>query len=79
MKTTFDIAVYQGAAEPFAPAAESAAMTATNELNAYRLARHGTYPAARRALAVALRFADEISRSTTEALGRTHHQLTPDT
>ncbi|MEU5930653.1 hypothetical protein ABZ817_45565 [Streptomyces antimycoticus] len=54
-------------------------MTATNVLNAYRFARHGADPADRRALASALRSADEFSRSTTEALGRAHHQLIRDT
>ncbi|MBO3682834.1 hypothetical protein [Streptomyces sp. NEAU-YJ-81] len=79
VRTAFDITVYEDTDDPCTPAAESAAMTAANAINAYRLARHSTDPADRRALAAALRSADEFNRSATEALSQAHHQLTPDT
>lgn len=76
VRTAFDISLHEDADDPCAPAAEDAAMTAANMINARRLAQHGVTLADRQALATALKSASEFSRSATKALERARRQFT---
>ncbi|MEV4504707.1 hypothetical protein [Streptomyces klenkii] len=76
IRTAFDITLYENADDPYALAAENATMTAANMINACRLARHGTSPDDRQALATALKSAHQFNHSTTEALKRTQRHYT---
>lgn len=76
VRTAFDISLYEDTDDLCTPAAEDAAMTAANLINARRLARHGVGPDDQRALTTALRSAVQFHRSATENLERARHQLT---
>ncbi|MGX8910199.1 hypothetical protein ACR820_34045 [Streptomyces netropsis] len=77
VRTAFDVSLYEEADDPCTPAAENAAMTAANMINARRLAWHGTGPDDHQAFATALGSAEQFGRSTMEELARVRHQFMP--
>ncbi|MFE7607053.1 hypothetical protein [Streptomyces celluloflavus] len=77
VRTAFDITLYEDTGDPCAPAAEDAAMTAANMINAYRLARHSTGPSDQRALLTALESAHQFNRSAAKAIEHARRRLAP--
>ncbi|MCC3769625.1 hypothetical protein [Streptomyces sp. UNOC14_S4] len=76
VRTAFDITLYEEPGDPCTPAAENAAMTAANMINACRLTRHGTGPDDQHALTTALESAHQFHHSTAQALKQARRQLT---